>query len=158
MAKTSLRKSAEYEQYFQELGNKSDKLFDSMKDVFMFAVTLGFRKEKRVPFQKTDGDDIRLSYFKAEDENIFNIIALSDAKEMSILLPDDEYVEKKYKIVEEYANGGMSIMVEEFCKPIIDENAFRKFIETFEDASGEQQKASLEDMLEGVLAKAMDTL
>ena len=28
-------------------------------------------------------------------------------------------------------------MVEEFCKPIVDEGAFRRFVETFEDTSGE---------------------
>lgn len=154
MGKTALRKSAEYEQCFQELGNKSDKIFDSMKDVFMFAVTLGFRKQKRIPIQKTDGDDIRLIYFKDEDENIFNIIALADTGEMSILLPDDEYREKKYKIVEEYANGGMSIMVDEFCKPIVNESAFQRFIESFEDSSGAQQKSSLED----ILAKALESI
>lgn len=154
MAKTALRKAAEYEQYFQELGHKPDKIFDSMKDVFMFATTLGFRRNKRIPVTKSIGDDISLRFFKDEDENIFNIIALTDTKEMSILLPDEEYREKKYKIIEEYANGGMSIMVEEFCKPIIDEVAFRRFVESFEDASGAQQKRSLED----ILAKAIGTV
>lgn len=154
MAKTALKKSAEYEQYFQELGNKPDKIFDTMKDVFMFAATLGFRMKKRIPFQKSGGEDISLRFFKDEDENIFNIMALTTANEMSILLPDDEYREKKYKIIEEYANGGMSIMVEEFCKPIVDEGAFRHFVETFENTSGEQQKTSLED----ILAKAIDTI
>lgn len=147
MAKSALRKSAEYEQYFQELGNKPDKIFDSMKDVFMFAATLGFQKKKRVPIAKSAGEDISLRFFKDEDENIFNIIALTDTGEMSILLPDDEYRDKKYKIIEEYANGGMSFMVDEFCKPIVDEGAFRRFVETFEDTSGEQQKVSLEDIL-----------
>ena len=155
MAKTALKKAAEYEQYFQELGNKPEpKIFDTMKDVFMFAVTLGFCKGKRVAFQKSGGDDISLRFFRDEDESIFNIIALTDTGEMSILLPDDEYREKKYKIVEEYANGGMIIMAEEFCKPIVDEGAFRRFVETFEDTSGEQQKTSLEDILQ----KAMESI
>ena len=154
MAKVALRKAAEYEQYFQELGNKPDKLFDTMKDVFMFAATLGFCINKHVPIQRSGGEDISLRFFKDEDENIFNIIALTDTGEMSILLPDDEYREKKYKIVEEYANGGMSIMVEEFCKPIVDEGAFRRFVESFEDASKEKHKSSLED----ILAKAIDSI
>lgn len=154
MAKTALRKSAEYEQYFQELGNRPDKIFDTMKDVFMFAATLGFRQKKRVQILKSGGEDISLRFFKDEDENIFNIIALTDTGEMSLLLPDDEYREKKYKIVEEYANGGMSIMVDEFCKPIVDEGAFQRFVETFEDASNEQQKTTLED----ILAKAIDSI
>ena len=155
MAKSALRKAAEYEQYFQELGNKPDKMFDSMKDVFMFAARLGFREKKRIPIVKSAGEDISLRFFKDEDENIFNIIALTDTNEMSILLPDDEYREKKYKIIEEYANGGMSIMVDEFCKPLpINENAFRRFVETFEDASGEQQKVSLDD----ILASAIESI
>lgn len=154
MAKAALKKSAEYEQYFQELGNKPDKIFESMKDVFMFAATLGFRAKKRIPFQKSGGEDISLRFFKEEDENIFNIIALTDTDEMSILLPDDEYREKKYKIVEEYANGGMNIMVEEFCKPIVDEDAFMRFIETFKDNSSAPQKSSFDE----IIAKAIDSI
>ncbi|MEN3005439.1 DNA phosphorothioation-associated protein 4 [Dehalobacterium formicoaceticum] len=154
MAKTALRKSAEYEQYFQDLGNRPDKIFDTMKDVFMFATTLGFRKKKRVPIHKSGGEDISLRFFKDDDENIFNIIALTDTGEMSVLLPDDEYREKKYKIIEEYANGGISIMVDEFCKPIVDEGSFRRFVETFEDASGNQQKSTLED----ILARAIESI
>lgn len=73
---------------------------------------------------------------------------------MSILLPDEEYREKKYRIVEEYANGGMGIMVEEFCKPIVSERDFQRFVETFKDDSGEQQKSSLDD----ILAKAIDSI
>lgn len=68
MAKNALRKSVEYEQYFQDLGNKPDKIFDSMKDVFMFAATLGFRMKKRVTVVTSGGDDISLRYFKDEDE------------------------------------------------------------------------------------------
>lgn len=64
MAKMALKKSAEYEQYFQELGNKPDKIFDTMKDVFMFAVTLGFRMKKRVAFQKSGGEDISFRFLK----------------------------------------------------------------------------------------------
>ena len=152
MAKTALKKAAEYEQIFQELGNIPDKIFDSMKDVFMFAAALGFHRKKRVPFQKSGGEDISLRFFKDEDENIFNIMALADTNDMSILLPDEEHREKKYRIVEEYANGGMSIMAGEFCRPIVDEGAFQRFIEAFDDDSDEAQKSSLED----ILAKALD--
>jgi len=147
-----LRKSTEYEQYFQALGNIPDtKFFDSMKDVFMFACTLGFKHNRKLPFAAQGGEPIRLSVFDLEDENIFNVIALSHTNDISILLEDEECQDKKYKIMEEFANGGMSIMVENFCKPVVDESEFRKFVESFDDGSGRQTSKSIEDLIGGAL-------
>jgi dnd system-associated protein 4 len=154
MATTALRKSAEYERYFQELGNSPQKIFESMKDVFMFAASLGFKNNKKVPFQKAAGENISLRFFKDDDRNIMDIIALQDTNDISILLNDDEYVDRKYKIIEEYANGGMGIMVEAFCKPIADEDGFRRFIESFDEDSGVHPISSLEDILE----RAIDSI
>lgn len=155
MAKSAMRKSTEFEQYYQALGNRPEtKIFETMKDVFMFAATLGFRQDKRLPFAKAGGEDISLRFFRDEDMSIFDIIALSVTQEMYMLLSDDEYRDKKLALIEEFANGGMSIMIDEFCKPDINERAFRRFIESFEDASGTQPKASLED----ILAKAIESV
>ena len=46
MAKNSLNKSLEYEAYFKSLGKPDkdqDKLFNYMKDVYMLALTVGFK-------------------------------------------------------------------------------------------------------------------
>lgn len=155
MPKSALNKSAEYEQYYQDLGNNNEtKIFDTMKDVFMFAAALGFRNHRHIPIQKSGGEPISLRFFKDEDFNIFNVIALSHTNDISILLDDDEYKDKKYRIIEEYANGGMSILIEEICKPVVDVNAFKKFVETFYSETDQPKKSNLED----ILSKAMDSI
>lgn len=152
MAKTALNKSAEFEQYYQALGNKYEtKIFDSMKDVFMFALTLGFKNNQKLPLGKTGGEPISLRIFDEDDKNIFSVIALAHTNDISILLDDDECIEKRYKIMEEFANGGIKIMAEAFCKPIVDENEFKKFIEAFNTEEGQQHAKSLEEILAGAI-------
>jgi len=79
------------------------------------------------------------------------LVAYSAADDISILFSDDEYQEKKYKLLEEFANGGMKIMVEAFCKPVIDISEFYKFVESFESNAEVARKASIEDLLAGAI-------
>lgn len=155
MAKNALNKSYEYERYYQELGNNRDtKVFDSMKDVFMFAATLGYKKNIRVPFSKSGGEPISLRFFRDDDENIMSLIALLTTEDIGILLKEDNSINMKYKIIEEYANGGMRLMVDEFCKPVVDFAALCKFIESFDNSKDNIPKADIGELLE----KAMTDL
>lgn len=152
MAKSALYKAAVYEQIFQDLGNRNEtKFFDNMKDVFMFALALGFKHNKREAIQKTGGEPISLRIFTDEDVNIFNVIALSHTNQIEILLDDDDMLEKKYKLMEEFANGGMGIIADAFCKPVVDESEFRKFIESYNEENGQSPRSSLEDLLTGAI-------
>lgn len=151
MAKTSMRKSEEFELYYQELGNKENKFFDTMKDVYMMAIAVGFRFGQRLAFNKSAGEDIALRYFNDDDKKVMDLVAYSAADDISILFSDDEYQEKKYKLLEEFANGGMKIMVEAFCKPVIDISEFYKFVESFESNAEVARKASIEDLLAGAI-------
>jgi len=148
MAKSSMNKSADYERYYQELGNNpGTKLFDTMKDVFMFAVALGFHRGERLPFQQRGGEPIAIEYFKDEDRVVMDLIALSSTNDISILLNDDSCVERKYKLIEEYANAGMREMVDAFCKPIVDESSLKRFIESFDPGTGQRPKADIAELL-----------
>ncbi len=149
MPKSSMNKSAEYEPYFQELGNKENRLFESMKDVYMFAIAIGFKRGKKIPLGKTGGEAIALRYFNDDDKKLMDLIALAAKDDISILLADDEIQDEKYKLLEEYANGGMSIMVEEFCKPIIDKDALFKFVSSYEKDEDAGNKKSIEELLLG---------
>ena len=152
MAKSALYKAAVYEQIFQDLGNRNEtKFFDNMKDVFMFALALGFKHNKKEVIVKSGGEPISLRIFTDEDENIFNVIALSHTNDISILLDDDDILEKKYKLMEEFANGGMSIIADAFCKPVVDESEFKKFIELYNEENGQSPRSSLEDLLAGAI-------
>ncbi len=155
MAKSAMNKSAEYEEYFQELGgNGKNKIFDNMKDVFMFAAAVGYKYNKCVPFVKRGGEPIGLRHFNEDDKKMIDLLALSVTNDISILFSEDEFVDKKYEIVEGLANGGMDIMVEAFCKPVIDITELFKFVESFEDGTGKIQKIDIASLLRG----AMDSI
>ncbi|OJU18682.1 MAG: hypothetical protein BGN88_09425 [Clostridiales bacterium 43-6] len=154
MAKSAMNKSAEFEHYYQELGNNKDKIFDSMKDVFMMAAAVGFRYSKTLPFSKSGGEPIALRFFNDDDRKIMDLIALSITDDIGILLSDDEIQDKKYKLIEDYANGGMSLMVDAFCKPVVDINELYKFVESFENSAKTVPKANVHDILQ----RAMDSI
>ncbi len=104
--KSALGKSANMENYYQVLGKEG--LFDSMKDVMLTAIAIGFKNDRRVPVTKYGGDAIKEHIFK-DDMDFLNVIAVLSTKDIKILL--DENKEEKYKILEEYAEGGMELLV-----------------------------------------------
>ena len=131
MAKNILNKSSEYEPYFQKLGksdSNSEKLFSSMKDVYMLALVLGFKHKVKKPLKKHGGEGIKLSIFDEHDKVIMDIIALYENckdKDLSLLRLDKE--DEKYKLIEEYANGGMKIIVDEIYNKGNNLEALKKF-------------------------------
>jgi len=151
MAKSSMRKSDQFEYYFQELGNKENKFFDNMKDVYMMAIAVGFKYGQPLPFTKSAGEDIALRYFNDDDKKIMDLLALSITDDISILLSEEEYQDKKYKLLEDYANGGMNIMVDAFCRPVIDISEFYKFVEAFEGNAEVAPKTDIAAFLKGAM-------
>lgn len=107
----SLSKSSQYEPYFQKYGNSEEKLFNSMKDVYMLALVLGCLKKNRIPFTEKGGDPIKLSIFNSEDLKIMDLMTLAATEDLNILTKEQE--EEKFKLIEEYTNGGMEILVKE---------------------------------------------
>ena len=155
MAKSAMNKASEHEDYYQELGgNGKSKIFDTMKDVFMFAAAVGYKYNKQISVMKRGGEPIALRHFSDDDKKMIDLLALSVTNDISILFSEDEFVDKKYEIVESLANGGMGIMIDAFCKPVIDEAELFKFVESFEDGSRRIQKVDIASMLRG----AMDSL
>ena len=120
MPKNSLNRSLEYEPYYKALG-KPDKnkeiLFNSIKDVYMLAMVVGFKYKRKKPIKKSAPDPIKLiGVFNEEDKVIMDIIALyENINEKDLSLLTDEKKEDKYKLMEEYANGGMEILIREIC-------------------------------------------
>lgn len=108
MMKSALGKSSDMEWYYQYL--VKEDYFDTMKDVMLLAIMIGFKNEQRLPISKYGGDAIREHIFK-DDMDFLNIIAVLSTKDIKILL--DENKEKKYNLLEEYAEAGMNIFVKE---------------------------------------------
>lgn len=91
-----------------------DGIFENNKDLFIFAVSLGYRDGKKRELLKRDGE-IPLSVFQKSKANLdyIDLIALGDTKDVYILDWDDEsMVDKKLTILEEYANRGLEIIEE----------------------------------------------
>jgi dnd system-associated protein 4 len=101
---------------FEKLSKTKQKndewLFENNKDIFLFAVALGWKHKKRIPLKKRQ-TEIPLAVFQKSRDNIhyIDLIALAENKDVYILNWDDEKkVEEKLQIVEEYANGGLEIL------------------------------------------------
>lgn len=135
MAKNSLNKSIEYEAYFKSLGKPdkdAEKLFNSMKDVYMLALVVGFKYRKKKEIKRASADPIKLGIFDEHDRVIMDIIALHEnikEKDLSLLRSDRE--EEKYKLIEEYANGGMEVLIREICNKGARLHDLRNFAESF---------------------------
>ena len=106
--------------YVDENGDK--KIYDSLKDdepffknnssnkeLFLFAMAIGFQSQNRLPFSGK-----RLGYFlekdlKYDDYVLLNSIAIAETQSLDVLMDK----EKIFKIAEEYAHGGLKILSEE---------------------------------------------
>lgn len=76
-----------------------------LKEIFILALALGYKKGVRLPL-KHKKDIIREEYLSDEDRSIINAIAIAETGNFEIL----EDKKEVYKIVEEYANTGFTIL------------------------------------------------
>jgi dnd system-associated protein 4 len=115
---TSKEKSDLFMKLSKTKQKTQDGIFDNNKDLFLFAASLGYKDKKRRPLLKRDGE-IPLSVFQKSRNNLdfIDLIALGDTKDVYILdWDDDEMVDKKLIIIEEYANRGLEIIEEKLFK------------------------------------------
>jgi len=108
--------SSDKSDLFEKLSKTKQKndewLFENNKDIFLFAVALGWKYKKRIPLKKRQ-TEIPLAVFQKSRDNIhyIDLIALAENRDVYILNWDDEKkVEEKLLIVEEYANGGLEVL------------------------------------------------
>lgn len=134
--KSALGKSAEMEQYYQQL--VKENFFETMKDVMMLAIMLGFKNQSRIPVTKYGGDAIKEHIFK-DDMAFLDIIAVLSTNDIKILL--DENKEEKYKLFEEYAEGGMNILVSEiFSGQYTTSDRILEFVKTYAPEVSSEKK------------------
>lgn len=106
--------SQKYEEIYMKI-NKDTKI--TYKNIFLLCAALGARKGKMLPVEKR-GREFRASYLNEAEENLLYTIILnneSQGKKIE-LFNDPEYRKAARKIIEEYAEGGMSILVDEVFK------------------------------------------
>lgn len=82
-----------------------DKPFRNMKDLFMWAVSMGYQKGEQRSLTKKQGI-FRYSTFTEKDTALLKAIAIAATEEVEILIRPDEFL----TIAEEYANAGIHVL------------------------------------------------
>jgi dnd system-associated protein 4 len=92
-------------------GEGSTGPFQTYADVVTFAAAFGFSKKNRLPFEQSsrrEPDPIPGDQFK--NRSLMDLIAVAETQNPNILSSDDEQVQEKARIFEEYANGGFELL------------------------------------------------
>jgi dnd system-associated protein 4 len=87
--------------------------FPTFRDILLFAAAVGFRQERRVPFTTASGDirsDVLLG--PGFSDTLINMIAANVVTEDPEIM-DDIRMDERFKIFEEYANGGLEYIQEQ---------------------------------------------
>lgn len=79
------------------------------RDIFMLCLGVGFKMQKTRPRPPKNSDAVILKYFTDADRALMRSVALSHSKDHSVLLDED----RVYDIAEEYAAGGLEVLVTE---------------------------------------------
>ncbi len=125
--------------------------FPTYRDILLFAAAVGFRQDRRVPFAASSGDPIRSDVLMAPgfSDTLINMIAANVVDDPEIM--DDTRMDERFKIFEEYANGGLEYLQEQVnvrhqpaALVVID-----LVTETFADDSG-AKPVSVDELLGGV--------
>ncbi len=97
--------------------------FQTYADVITFAATLGSKYNKRIPLNVISKEPapISLEIFVSRGyDTVIKLLAIAETNDPNILsVHDSQAEEKRVKIFEEYANGGLEQLQEEL-KGIVD--------------------------------------
>lgn len=92
---------------YKELTDGTDPVtvpFKTMKDVFLWAASLGYKRGERRPIAGKKLTIFRWAQFSSQNDiPVVKAISLADRDDINVLLSQDEIL----NIVEEYANAGI---------------------------------------------------
>ena len=78
--------------------------FESMKNIFMLSIFIGYNEEKRIPLGKDKEMIFAWAQFSPEEDvPLLRALALAETEDVEILTDQDRIL----TIAEEYANGGI---------------------------------------------------
>ena len=101
-----VKRPAEYDDLLNSL---REQIFDTYKDVLIFAACYGLKKNYRKTFSKS-GEPISISIFDNErDRMIFNIIAMKETNFDANIMSNEQF-DDKITMFEEYACGGLALL------------------------------------------------
>lgn len=111
----SIGRSLDYHALIDRLASDKDpeldvSLFPTIRDLLLFAATLGFAENNPKPIKKRD-EPVRMAIFESvKAEEIIFLIALATTKDHSILKHDPDNMKRCVSTFEELANGGLEII------------------------------------------------
>ena len=110
-----VRRSKDKELLIERLTKRGAGSFGEIWKVMCFAACLGmYLKKKEVIKDYDAGKSIDFSYFGGNPAwpGVLHLISLAEEEDPKILNPDEESINHRIQLFEEYCNGGMSIMLQ----------------------------------------------
>ncbi|MEI4527197.1 MULTISPECIES: hypothetical protein [Priestia] len=99
-------------------------IFPQNSHILMFCASLGFKHSRKKELVG-DTNDIRLSTFSKDEMVAYVTIAFS---KVGLQLDKLDKIEEFKNIIEEYAEGGMEVFIEEFLEPYLIPNKDGSYI------------------------------
>ena len=94
------------------------------KEVFMLCLAVGYHFQKTRPRPPRATDAVRMSAVTPQEFAVMKTIALAQTKDYTILLDED----RVYDIIEEYAAGGLELLVTQMDSGIDFQNFLTKLL------------------------------
>lgn len=128
--KKRLRRSRDKDDVFRFLDSKSEKngFFNSLFDIYAFAIALGIKKRKNPELIGQLSEPIQIVYFTDEQRKFMDMIIIHDSNGNieKIDKSNEETVQDMLTILERYANGGLEILLKTIENH--PENAFEQIL------------------------------
>ncbi len=111
-----IRRAKDKELLIEKLTKKGESRFGDIWRLMFFACCLGIHRSTKEPVTEFDaGKSIDFSYFGGTPAwpGFIHLLGLVEVDDPRILNPDQDKIDQRIQCFEEYANGGMSIMLRE---------------------------------------------
>jgi hypothetical protein len=93
--------------------------FGDFHEIFFVCASLGYKKQKRIPLGKNNDDRFWSSTITPEEYSVYYSMVLnSNAMKLEAVTDDRKIMDE----IEEYANGGIQILISECLKDFMLEN------------------------------------
>ena len=100
---------------YKELTTEKEGLlepFKTMKDLFLFATLVGYRRGERIPLGKGVGIFAWTQFSAQEDVPVLRSLAIAETEDVTVLANQHQLL----TIAEEYANGGIAEIREQVAE------------------------------------------
>jgi len=144
-----IRRNREHEADYKALKEGEQGTFETYKDILMMAACIGFRDGRRESFSSS-AEPIEWDVFSESiDLPIVNAMALLETEDPNVLLSDDATMDRKFTILEEYANGGFDTLKRRILESRLD--PLDALIELIFEAEDDDGDSSVERTIEALL-------